>query len=158
MSRLNLGLFVSGEKSDNGVMADSYRIEKWSEPMAPNAAMLRMRMEQSGYRVFQWSDRPGAFYGMHKHPEAQSHWVISGSLEITLRTGSYRLEAGDRDYMPAETYHTARVAGDEPVLYLVGELLPPKKKRGRPKKVKPPDEDELPQEVKDLLGRFGIRS
>ena len=145
-------------------MADSYRIEKWAERSAPNGAMLRMRMEHSGYRVFQWSDQPGAFYGMHKHAEAQSHWIISGSLEITVKSRSYLLEAGDRDFMPAETYHTARVIGDEPVLYLVGELLPPtpvKKKRGRPKKVKPAETeahagDELPPEVRDLLNRFGI--
>jgi len=139
-----------------GSMADGYRVEKWAERMAPNGAMLRLRLEAGGYRVFQWSDQPGAFYGTHKHPEAQSHWIISGTLEITVRSQSYVLEAGDRDYMPAETYHTARVLGEVPVVYLVGELLPPKKKRGRPKKVQPPDENELPWEVKDLLRRFGI--
>ena len=138
-------------------MAESYRVEKWAEMMAPNGAMLRLRMEAGGYRVFQWSDSPGAFYGMHKHPEAQSHWIVSGTLEITVRSNSYVLEAGDRDFMPAEMYHTARVIGEEPVVYLVGELLPPKKKRGRPKKQAAPEESELPWEVKDLLGRFGIR-
>jgi mannose-6-phosphate isomerase-like protein (cupin superfamily) len=142
-------------------MAESYRVEKWAEHCAPNGAMLRMKMEQSGYRVFQWSDQPGAFYGLHKHPEAQSHWVISGSLEIVVASGSYLLEAGDRDFMPAETYHTARVVGEKSVLYLVGELYPPapaKRKRGRPKKVKPEAEtdEELPPEVIDLLSRFGI--
>ena len=30
---------------------------------------------------------------------------------------------GDRDFMPAGTYHSARVAGDEPVMYLVGEKM-----------------------------------
>ena len=139
-------------------MAESYRVEKWAGRMAPNGAMLRMQMEQGGYRVFQWSDSPGAFYGSHKHPQTQSHWVISGSLEITVQSRSYVLEAGDRDFMPAETYHTARVLGEGPVLYLVGELLPPKKKRGRPKKKVVPDENELPQEIKDLLGRFGIKT
>lgn len=140
-----------------GDMAEGYRVERWREFAAPNAAMLRLRMEASGYRVFQWCDQPGAFYGMHKHAEAQSHWIVSGSLEITIRTSSYILEAGDRDFMPAETYHTARVIGEGPVVYLVGEMLPAKKKRGRPKKVKEPDADELPAEVRDLLGRFGIR-
>ena len=156
MRPINLGLFLWVQKSQNRFMADSYRVEKWVERSAPNGAMLRMRMEQSGYRVFQWSDGPGAFYGMHKHTEAQSHWVISGTLEITVRSRSYLLEAGDRDFMPAETYHTAKVIGEEPVLYLVGELLPVKKKRGRPKKVQAPAEDEVPPEVADLLRRFGI--
>ena len=102
----------------------------------PNPAMLRFRMEADGYRVFQWSDRQGAFYGTHSHREDQSHWIISGRLEITVEgSGVYILEAGDRDFMPAETHHTARVIGDEPVVYLIGEKLPPpKKKRGRPRK------------------------
>jgi len=141
-----------------GGMAESYRVEKWAERMAPNGAMLRMRMEAGGYRVYQWSDVPGAFYGMRKHPEARSHWVVSGMLEIVVKSQSFVLEAGDRGYLPAETYHTARVLGEGPVVYRVGELLPPKKKRGRPKKVKPPDENELPWEVRDLLGRFGIKT
>ena len=139
-----------------GSMADAYRVERWAERMPPNGAMLRMRLEADGYRVLQWSDSPGAFYGVHKHTEAQSHWVVSGTLEIVVKSRNYVLGAGDRDFMPAETYHTARVIGEEPVVYLVGELLPVKKKRGRPKKVKPPPEDELPWEVRDLLGKFGI--
>lgn len=138
-------------------MAEGYRVERWGEFGAPNLAMLRMRMEAGGYRVMQWCDQPGAFYGMRKHAEAQSHWVVSGTLEVTIRSQSFVLKAGDRDFMPAETYHTAKVVGEEPVVYLVGELLPPKKKRGRARKMKAPDEDELPGEVRDLLGRFGIK-
>lgn len=70
------------------------------------------------------------------------------------------LEAGDRDFMPAETYHSARVIGDEAVLYLVGELTPAKKTRGRPKKSclavekTKSSEDEIPDEIKNLIGRF----
>jgi quercetin dioxygenase-like cupin family protein len=98
-----------------------YRIEKWSEPFAPNPAMLRFRLESEGYRVFQWSDRPEAVYPVHKHDEDQSHWIVSGRLELTVeRHGVFVLEPGDRDYMPAGTYHSARVLGEEPVLYLVG--------------------------------------
>lgn len=137
-------------------MTEGYRIEKWEERNAPNAAMLRLRLEEAGYRVLQWCDQPGSFYGMHKHSEAQSHWIVSGILEVTVQSRRYVLQAGDRDFMPAETYHTAKVIGEEPVVYLVGELLPPKKKRGRPKKVLPPPEDEMPPEVRDLLNRFGI--
>jgi mannose-6-phosphate isomerase-like protein (cupin superfamily) len=57
------------------------------------------------------------------HNEDQSHWIISGSMELVLITGdSYVLNAGDRDRMPAKTYHSVRVIGDEAVLYLVGEM------------------------------------
>lgn len=130
-----------------------FRIERWREVYQPNAAMLRLKMTQEGYRVFQWGDAPHAFYGQHKHPEPQSHWIISGALEITIGAQSYVLKAGDRDFMEAETWHTVRVVSDTPVIYLIGEKIverpveekpvaekpvetpaPPKRKRGRPKK------------------------
>lgn len=98
-----------------------YRVEKWQELYAPNIAMLRHTMTAQGYDVFQWSDRPGAEYGSHKHDEDQSHWIISGTLELTVQgVGVFVLESGDRDFMPAGTYHTARVLGEDPVMYLIG--------------------------------------
>lgn len=115
----------------------SYRIERWREVYQPNPAMLRLTLEREGYQVFQWTDRPNAFYGLHKHTTEQSHWIISGSLELTVeRKGTFTLNAGDRDFMPAETYHSARVTSEEPVIYLVGEKISviEKKKRGRKKK------------------------
>lgn len=83
--------------------------------------MLRLILTREGYEVFHWCDRPEIVYGMHKHDEAQSHWIISGTIEIHVeRVGSFVLEAGDRDFMPAGTYHSARVLGDVPVHYLIG--------------------------------------
>ncbi len=70
-----------------------------------------------------WCDRPGMSYGKHKHDEDQSHWVISGKIEISIGNLSYELSEGDRDHMPIETYHSARVIGEEPVVYLVGEKI-----------------------------------
>lgn len=105
-------------------MSDIYRVIKWDQSIAPNPAMLRFALEREGYRVYQWCDQPGGVYPNHKHSEAQSHWVISGSIEITVeRVGSFILEAGDRDLMAAGTYHTARVVGEEPVMYLIGEKI-----------------------------------
>lgn len=79
-------------------------------------------MESEGYSVYQWSDRAGAIYSEHSHSNDQSHWVISGSLELTVKyIGTFILNAGDRDFMPANTYHSARVIGDESVVYLIGE-------------------------------------
>lgn len=107
-------------------MPGGYRVEKWTAFHTPNSAMLRHQLVVEGYDVFQWSDQPGMVYGLHKHDRAQSHWVISGSLELSVQDfGDFVLEAGDRDFMPAGTYHSARVVSDEPVLYLIGEMRAP---------------------------------
>ncbi len=102
-------------------MAAEYKIERWKEVTPPNPAMLRMLLVQEGYDVFQWSDSPEAVYAQHKHDEDQSHWIISGTLELSVeRIGVFELGPGDRDHMPAGTYHSARVISDEPVMYLIG--------------------------------------
>jgi quercetin dioxygenase-like cupin family protein len=99
-----------------------YRVERWEKDYAPNAAMLRQIMISEGYKVYQWSDHPSTVYPVHKHDNEQSHWIISGSLELTVENvGTFVLNPGDRDFMPAGTYHSARVIGDEPVVYLIGE-------------------------------------
>lgn len=115
------------------------QIQRWREVYKPNPAVLRFILAAEGCRIFHWVDRAGNVYGIHKHDTDQIHWIISGELEITLeRGGSYVLKTGDRDFMPAQTWHSARVLGEEPVSYLVGEKIieKPKQKRGRPKKKK----------------------
>lgn len=103
-------------------MRVEYEVLRWSEAYAPNAALLRLALTNEGFTVFQWCDQPDRCYAQHSHPTDQTHWVISGSLELTVENyGTVVLEAGDRDLMPAGTYHSARVIGDEPVLYLIGE-------------------------------------
>jgi quercetin dioxygenase-like cupin family protein len=102
----------------------NYRIERWTQLYAPNPAMLRHILVTEGFRVYQWSDLPEAIYVNHKHAEEQSHWIVSGALELSIeRIGTFVLEAGDRDFMPANTYHSARVVSEEPVVYLVGEKI-----------------------------------
>ncbi|HEX8494121.1 MAG TPA: cupin domain-containing protein [Pyrinomonadaceae bacterium] len=98
----------------------SIRIERWDEGRAPDAGELRQRMLVEGYRVFQWSDAPGTTYDAHAHAEDQSHWIISGALTLRVREDEYILSAGDRDFLPAHTEHSAFVPGDEPVVYLIG--------------------------------------
>ena len=39
-----------------------FRIDRWNEVYAPNAAMLRLILEREGYRVFQWGDQPEMVY------------------------------------------------------------------------------------------------
>ncbi|HXM34143.1 MAG TPA: cupin domain-containing protein [Pyrinomonadaceae bacterium] len=98
----------------------SLRVERWNEPGKPDARTLRERLQREGYSVFEWSDGPGAVYGPHSHTEDQSHWIISGELELTVAGEEYTLRAGDRDFLPANTTHSAFVPGNEPVRYLIG--------------------------------------
>jgi len=102
----------------------NYRVERWSQLHAPNSAMLRYILVSEGFRVFQWSDMPEAVYVNHKHDTDQSHRIVSGAMELTIeRVGTVVINAGDRDFMPAGTYHSARVVSEEPVVYLVGEKI-----------------------------------
>ena len=105
------------------VVSTAYRVEKWSHHGTPNPAMLRHRLVGEGFNVYQWCDHAGSVYAMHKHDTDQSHWIISGTLEISTGGRTYTLGPGDRDLMPAGTYHSARVVDDESVVYLIGEKL-----------------------------------
>ena len=98
----------------------SIQVERWKEAGEPDAAELRRRLQHEGYSVFQWSDAPGTEYGPHAHGEDQSHWIISGELELRVGREVYKLCAGDRDYLPSGTVHSAFVPGDEPVVYIIG--------------------------------------
>lgn len=131
-------------------MAFDYRVERWKQPYPPNPAMLRLELSREGYDVFQWADRPNTNHGSKKNPQARSHWIVSGNLEIVVeRVGRYVLGPGDRDFMPADSYHTLRVLGSEPVVYLVGELNTnpesPKPKRGRKAKATTVDPNKKPR-------------
>ena len=105
-------------------MDSGYRIEEWRDDREPGAEELREVLEADGYMVFQWSDQPGAEYPEHSHGEDQSHCVVSGELELVVeRFGKVTLGPGDRDFMPAGTVHSAKVIGDEPVVYLIGRKV-----------------------------------
>lgn len=101
-----------------------YQVIKWNRPEPPRAEELIDEMRAEGYSVFRWSDVPGAVYADHEHDEDQSHWIISGTLELTIKEfGTVRLDPGDRDFMRAGTVHSARVIGKEPVIYLIGAKI-----------------------------------
>jgi len=102
-------------------MPSHYRIERWKGSGGPEPATLSSILVSEGYSVFQWTDAPGAVYDVHSHNNDQSHWIISGTLELNVEgAGKFLLKAGDRDFMPADTNHSAKVIGDEPVVYLIG--------------------------------------
>lgn len=98
----------------------SIEVERWSEQTTPDPNKLKTHMSSEGYSVFQWSDEPGTRYGPHAHGEDQSHWILSGELELHVGYETYVLGPGDRDFLPANTMHSASVPGDKPVTYLIG--------------------------------------
>ena len=98
----------------------SIEVERWSDQTPPDAQELKTRLSREGYSVFQWSDAPGTRYGSHAHGEDQSHWILSGELELRVGYEIYTLGPGDRDFLPANTMHSASVPGDQPVTYLIG--------------------------------------
>ncbi|HQU92497.1 MAG TPA: cupin domain-containing protein [Pyrinomonadaceae bacterium] len=102
-------------------MPKDYRVEKWTGNSSPSAAELKQMMEDEGFCVFQWSDSPGTTYPPHVHSDDQSHWIVSGTLEMEVTgQGAVHLKAGDRDFMPGKTEHAAKVIGHESVVYLIG--------------------------------------
>lgn len=110
-------------------MKNDYRVERWSGNFLPDSAKLKQIMQAEGFSVFEWTDGANAVYANHEHFvyanhehfEDQSHWIISGELELTVENvGTFVLKSGDRDFMPANTVHSARVLGVNPVTYLIG--------------------------------------
>ena len=98
----------------------SIQIERWSDLSLPDVEVLKSYLRDEGYSVFQWSDEAGTKYGPHAHAEDQSHWILSGELELRVGHEIYTLRAGDRDFLPANTMHSAFVPGDAAVTYLIG--------------------------------------
>jgi len=98
----------------------SFSVQRWSRSEAPNAEELRRVLVSEGYSVFEWSDAPGTAYEPHAHDDDQSHWIISGALQLAVAGEAYTLQVGDRDFLPANTTHAAFVPGNTPVRYLIG--------------------------------------
>lgn len=98
----------------------SLKVERWDGSGPPDKEAFRRQMETEGYSVFEWTDAPGTSYGPHSHAEDQSHWIVRGALTLRVGWEEYTLRAGDRDYLPANTEHSAVVPRDESVVYLIG--------------------------------------
>lgn len=96
------------------------KIERWNKEHEPVEAELRASMKEDGYSVFEWTDAAETHYGAHSHAEDQSHWILSGALCLRVGNETYTLRAGDRDFLPANTIHSAFVPGSGAVRYLIG--------------------------------------
>lgn len=98
----------------------SIRVERWTKASAPDPTELRKQMETEGYTVSEHNEAPGTVHEPHDHSTDQSLWIISGSAQLRVGDEQYTLNAGDRDYLPAHTEHSAIVLGEEMVVYLNG--------------------------------------
>ena len=98
----------------------TFSVQRWAGNEAPSPKALRQTLADEGYSVFEWTDAPGTTYEPHTHDNDQSHWIISGALQLTVAGETYILQAGDRDFLSAQTTHAAFVPGDKPVRYLIG--------------------------------------
>jgi quercetin dioxygenase-like cupin family protein len=96
------------------------KVQRWQQTVPPDPAALRRTLEGEGYSVYAWTDDRGTTYPPHTHGDDQSHWVVRGAIALTVYGEEYVLRAGDRDWLPAGTLHSARVVGDAAVTYLVG--------------------------------------
>jgi mannose-6-phosphate isomerase-like protein (cupin superfamily) len=112
---LSFELFIFPKKAENKYRRKmaNYSVTRWREIFAPNIATLRFRLTGEGFQTSQWIDQPHAVYGWRKSPLEHAHWVISGSLRITIKdVGSFFLNVGDRDFIPIETYYRIEAVGD----------------------------------------------
>ena len=71
----------------------NFKWEHWSGDGKPDAPALRKRLRSEGYDVMEWTDAPGTVYPPHLHTEDQSHWIISGELQLTVDRETYTLSA-----------------------------------------------------------------
>ncbi|SRR6266704_6881959 len=63
---------------------------------------------------------PGAETGWHEHPVPSFAYVLSGTLEVRLRSGTVkRLQAGDTLVEVVDTVHNGRAVGDQAVKLIV---------------------------------------
>ena len=99
-------------------------VKRWTESNLPNPAAMIWHLGYEGFRVKHWVGQPGIVYAWRKNNDDHSHWVVSGELEVIHDNGeSYRLKAGDRDFIPAQSWYMRRIIGEEPVSYLLGEKI-----------------------------------
>lgn len=95
-------------------------IQRWTDSQSPDHTKFRRQLETEGYVVTEHVDDAGTVYETHSHESAQTHWIVSGEVEFVVNGEKYRLRAGDRDFLPANTDHSAFVPGNEPLRYLIG--------------------------------------
>jgi quercetin dioxygenase-like cupin family protein len=80
---------------------------------------LERKLEREGFSIFNWSDRPGAYYSPHSHGHDEFIIVYKGSITFIIQGSKYKLEPGDLLNLPAGTVHEAVNDTREPVHYFI---------------------------------------
>ena len=82
---------------------------------------LESELKKEGYSCYVWSDSPGAYYSPHSHAHDECICVISGEMLFFVDNKEYKLNPGQKLYLPSGTVHEASNKASERVTYLVGE-------------------------------------
>jgi len=80
---------------------------------------MRSRLSSQGYSIFEWQDRPGAYYSPHSHPHTEVIVIASGAITFTIDGHDYAMEEADELVLPANTTHTAVNNGTADVKYFI---------------------------------------
>lgn len=94
---------------------------RWNKPSPPTEEEAEALLHKEGYDSFRWHDVPGASYPRHLHAHDECLWVLRGTIVFHVRNQEFRLQPGDRLYLPSNTIHTAEVPTTGSVTYLVGQ-------------------------------------
>jgi len=70
-----------------------------------------------GFQVKRLMIRPGAAISLQLHRRRSEHWVVTAGVAfVTIGDGETQLRVGQSVYVPQNTKHRLRNAGDEPLV------------------------------------------
>ncbi|HEY3279730.1 MAG TPA: cupin domain-containing protein [Gemmatimonadales bacterium] len=96
-------------------------VKHWDPSAGPlQLSTLRRTLEAEGMVTAWWSDMPGTAVPAHAHEFAETRWVLSGFLGVTVAGESVQLGPGDRLDLARGTTHATEVIGLAPVVYVTG--------------------------------------
>lgn len=87
------------------------KFTRWAGDQTPSVATLREKLRTEPHNFMIWSNGPAVVYATHAHSYDKLLVCLRGSITFTLDATSERIDlvAGDRLYLPAQTYHGALV-------------------------------------------------
>ena len=92
---------------------------RWSEQHS-DADALKRQLTSEGFDTYQWTGRPGGAYLDYIHTQDEVVCVLSGTADVKVADEQGTVESGDRMDVPANTYHSITVTGNEPLVVLTG--------------------------------------
>ena len=92
---------------------------RWSEE-CPDADALKQQLTSEGFDAYQWTGRPRGAYLDYIHAQDEVVCVLSGTADVKVADEHGSVEPGDRMDVPANTYHSITVTGEDPLVVLTG--------------------------------------